>query len=329
MGLLSTILAGASVAANHAVFNDRINDGTTGFAPDVSSLEVTSADNGDVAFKVGLNEPGGTFYIGDLVRVYIDNDMNANDGISGFDTVLQAQGVRDSPTSGHVNYDLCNFQNANTFNCERFADGIVTNARTGTDSHAVTFPVTTPNWFTIRIVVFGDYADPDNPNDTTRQGHDQAPDSGAYSYDVRADADNDGVAGSADACPRFPGGKFDKDGDGCAPKYPIPNFTFAAGPSGNGLFFSRIAVTNAPAGATVTARIGGVTVHRRGPGALPGVNGRRLGVGTTITFIYTSPSYFGRYKVARVTSRNVVPIKSGCTPPGKVAPLIPNCKVTG
>jgi hypothetical protein len=318
---LFTGVAGASVADNHQTFTDRVSDGSTPYAPDVASLDVTSADNGQLAFRLALNEPGGTFYIGDDISIFIDSDMNANDGISGFDTVLEAKGVTDSPTSGHMEYNLCNFQSQTSFSCDRYADGAVKEERTGANSHAVTFPGSAGNWFTLRVVVLAEYADPNNPTDTTRQGTDRAPDTGAYQYDVRADGDSDGVAGTADLCPRFTGGKFDAKGngqaDGCPPFFPVPNYTFRGSRFGNSVVFSRLSVPNAPGGSTVTLRAGGRVVHRSGPGALPGIAGHSFRVGTTFTFIYSSPNYFGRYKVARVSPAGLSVVRSGCTPPGK------------
>jgi len=64
-------------------------------------------------------------------------------------------------------------------------------------------------------------------------------------------------------------------------------------------------------------RAGGRVVHRSGPGALPGIAGRSFRMGTTFTFIYSSPNYFGRYKVARVSPAGLSVVRSGCTPPGK------------
>jgi hypothetical protein len=150
---------------------------------------------------------------------------------------------------------------------------------------------------------------------------DFAPDTGTYQYAVGADTDNDGVAGQADACPRFPGGKFDAKGsgqaDGCAPFYPVPNYTFRGSRFGSSVVFSRLSVPNAPGGSTVTLRAGGRVVHRSGPGALPRIAGRSFRMGTTFTFIYSSPNYFGRYKVARVSAAGLSVVRSGCTPPGK------------
>lgn len=318
MVLCSTALPGASVASNHQVFNDVVGDDSGGLAPDIVSLDMTSADNGDVALRLTLNEPNGTFYIGDDVEILIDRDLNGSTGSNGFEAGLFAQGIRDSPTSGHVKYTLCTYNSSTDFHCEDFASGEVKNEKTGTNTHVVTYELSTA-WHTVGLVVFGAYKNPDDPN--AQQVFDRAPDSGAYQFDARADADNDGVAGYADECPRFPGGKFDRDAggdfDGCPPFYPVPSFTFRGARFGSSVVFSRIAVSNAPGGATVTLRMGGRVVHRRGPGALPGVAGRAFRMGTTATFIYSSPDYFGRYKVARVSAAGLSVVRSGCTPPGR------------
>jgi hypothetical protein len=163
--------------------------------------------------------------------------------------------------------------------------------------------------------VFGAYKNPDDPN--AQEVVDRAPNTGQYQFDARADADNDGVAGYADVCPRFPGGKFDRDADGCPPFYPVPNYTFRGSRFGSTVVFSRLAVPNAPGGSTVTLRAGGLVVHRSGPGALPGIAGRSFHMGTTFTFVYSNPNYFGRYKVARVSAAGLSVVRSGCTPPGK------------
>lgn len=312
--LCAAALPGASVASNHVVFNDVVGDDSGGLAPDVVSLDMTSADNGDVALRLTLNEPNGTFYIGDDVEILIDRDLNPSTGSNGFEAGLFAAGIRDTPTSGHVKYTLCTYNSATDFHCEDFESGAVKDEKIGTNTHAVTFELSTA-WHTVGIVVFGAYKNPDDPN--SQQVFDRAPNTGAYQFDARADADNDGVAGYADACPRFAGGKLDTDGDGCAPFYPVPNYTFRGSRFGSTVAFSRVSVPNAPGSATVTLRAGGRVVHRHGPGALPGIAGRSFRMGTTFTFIYSSPNYFGRYKVARVSAAGLSVVRSGCTPPGK------------
>ena len=329
LALVSAVPAGAVVSANHQVFSDRVGD-VSGAprAPDVVSLDVTSADNGDVDVKLTLNEQAATFYIGDDIQIWIDRDQDASTGTAGFDTGLFAEGVRDTPTTGHMKYTLCTFQSQTDFRCQDYTPEEIKREKIGADTHTLTFGLSTA-WHTVSVVVYAGYP---NPADPTKAIYDRAPDSGAYQFDARADADNDGVAGFADECPRFNGGKFDRDAqgdfDGCPPTYPVPNYTFRASRSGNGLAFTRIAVPNAPPGARVTARLGGLTVRRTGPGALPRVAGRRFGAGTTFTFLYTNPNYFGRYKVARVTASGLAVVRSGCTPPGKTT-FIDCAKVKG
>jgi hypothetical protein len=313
--LLSTTGAGAAVASNHAVFSDRIGD-VTGAprAPDIVSLEATSGDNGDVDLKLTLNEVGATFYIGDDIEIWIDNDQNPNNGVQGFDAALVAQGIRDTATSGHMKYTLCSYDNPTTFSCSDYDPSDISRQQIGANTHTLTFGLQT-SWHVVNIVAFAGYP---NPADPTKTIFDRAPDSGSYQFDVRADADNDGVAGFADQCPRFPGGKFDSNGDGCPPFYPIPSFTFSGARSGSGFYFTKMAVPNAPPGATVTVRLAGATLRRRGPGAVPRAAGRRLGIGARVTFIYSNPNYFGGYKVARVTPTGLSVIGHGCTVPGKL-----------
>ena len=317
--LLATAFAGASSASNHTTYSDRVGDDSGGLAPDIATVDVTSADDGDIQIKIAINEQGGTFYIGDDVTVYVNSDQNGSTGISGgYDAFFEVSAARDAQGVGRLTYRYCNTPAANDFDCHPYSGDDAKDERTGTNSHQVTFLNGSSNWFTIGLLVVGDYENPDNP---AMKGTDFAPDTGTYQYAVGADTDNDGVAGQADLCPRFPGGKFDAKGggepDGCAPFYPVPNYTFRGSRFGSAVVFSRLAVPNAPGGSTVTLRAGGRVVHRSGPGALPGIAGRSFRMGTTFTFIYSSPNYFGRYKVARVSPAGLSVVRSGCTPPGK------------
>jgi hypothetical protein len=317
--LLATVFVGASAAGNHTTFSDRVGDDSGGLAPDIATVDVTSADNGDIQIKIGINEQGGTFYVGDDVTVYVNSDLNGSTGITGgYDAFFEVSAARDASGVGRLTYRYCNTPAANDFDCHPYQGDDAKDEKTGINSHQVTFLNGSSNWFTVGLLVVGDYENPDNP---AQKASDFAPDTGNYQYAVGADTDNDRIAGQADLCPRFPGGKFDTKGsgqaDGCPPFYPVPNYTFRGSRFGGTVVFSRLAVPNAPGGATVTLRAGGRVVHRSGPGALPGIAGRSFHVGTTFTFIYSNPNYFGRYKVARVSAAGLSVVGSGCTPPGK------------
>jgi hypothetical protein len=317
---ISLVLAGASGASNHAVFNDAIGDDSGGLAPDVTALDVTTTDDGGVALRVSINEPNGTFYVGDTVALLVDTDMNASTGdtdparaaYAGSEVEIFASGIRDAAGKGVLRYQLCVFTSG-AFGCADIDPANVKHEKTGTNSHAVTFSLTQGDWFTVGMRIIAFYVD---PNDSSRFWIDRAPDSGLYPYDAKADPDGDRVAGTSDECPKTQGGTLDKDRDGCPPFLPAPKFNFVASPAGGALLFRSIRMSNAGP-ATVTARIGGLTVHRRGSGPLPRVAGRRLPVGALATFIYTSRNYFGSYKVARVTRSGFQTVRTGCTPPGK------------
>jgi hypothetical protein len=333
LAFTTLVLAGASGASNRQVFADPVGDAVYGggYAPDITAIDVTTADNGAVAVRVAINEPGGHFYIGDTLAVLVDTDMNPRTGdtgaaYAGSDLELFATATRDAGGNGVLKFQYCLIAPTAYF-CRDFAAEEIKYEKTGANSFQVIFTFEQGNWLVVGLRAVGFYTDPNNPASVWV---DWAPSSGQFQYDAKADPDGDRVPGAGDKCPTYRGGKFDaRDGqaDGCPPFLPAPRFVFAAIPSGNGLMFRSLRMVNAGP-ATVTARLGGLVVHRRGSGSLPRVGGRHLSLGSLATFIYTNPNYFGSYKVARGTRAGVRTVRTGCTPPGR-AVLISCPKVTG
>jgi hypothetical protein len=309
------VLAGASAASNHAVFNDPAGDIGSSFAPDITALEVTSADDGAMTFRISINEQAATFYVGDTVTLAIDVDLNAStgatvDGLRGVDSAIYIRGERAG--AGGLTYTSCTWgRTAAEYSCKPYKAEDIKHVKTGTNSHAVTFSARQGNWFTIGLRI---YATHTGPSGTVG---DRVPDTGIYRYDTLSDADGDRVSGSSDECPRFSGGAFDTDQDGCPPTLPVPKFRWhQSGSFGGTVVFDSVRVTNASSSTAVTARFSGFTVRRRGSGALR-VSGRRIRIGSVAAFIYSNPNYFGRYQTARVTRAGFSGIHTDCTPPGK------------
>jgi hypothetical protein len=306
-------LPAASTAGNHQTFTDVVGDDSGGLAPDITSVDVTSSDNGDVVWRISINEQNGTFYVGDSLELGVDSDLNANtgrrEGTLGIDSasfittkVVNGQGV--------IEYSYCNFgQGGNEFDCHPYNQGDASDTKTGANSHMVTFSNGTSNWFRVGFYVAGSYQDPASGT------------SGAVYSDFAPDTDpdQDGVAGSADKCPSYKGGPLDKNGDGCPPVLPTPGWRWTGGRvSGSYASFSQVIVTRAASGVTVTARFPGYTTRRRGTGPLPGISRRRFRVNSHVTIILTNRNYFGTYRMLRVTpGGGLATFATGCTPPGR------------
>lgn len=321
LAFVSFVLAGASGASDHQVFSDAIGDAAYagGYAPDITALDVTTTDEGGFTFRISISELNGTFYQGDTVTAMVDSDLNASTGgtVAGYTGIESAIYIQILSAAPFRTYTLCNWgTSAAHYTCEPFDQGVKTE-KTGANSLAVTLTGTQGGWFTVGLRVYASFQYPANPSAGTWV--DRAPDSGLYPYDARADPDGDGVSGTDDKCVHTSGGPLDGRGgerDGCPPFLPTPRFNFVASPAGGSLLFRSLRMSNAGP-AAVTARLGGLTVRRRGSGPLPRVAGRRLSIGSLVTFIYTSPNYFGSYKVARLTRSGFRTVSTGCTPPGR------------
>jgi hypothetical protein len=299
----------AAGGGNHQVFNDVLGDDSQGLAPDLTSVDVSSADNGDLVFKIGINEQQGTFYVGDTLAVVIDSDSNPNTGNHGADTILWV-----FTSTGQLDFELCNYNSDGTRTCESYPSGGATDQQTGANSHQVTFTLHTP-WLHIGFYVAGEYQDPNTPSGPTYD--DFAPDNGLYQFDLNDDGDADGIAGLAERCPSFAGGPLDTDKDGCPPTLPSPKFNW--GPfrtSGGYITFSRVSVTNATNLTNVVVKFPGYVARRHRTGALPGIANRRFRIGSTVTFVYWNKNAFGGYRVARLTPHGFAGGAAGCVRPG-------------
>ena len=302
---LALVLAGASGADNQVSVPDPTGDNEGGLASDITNVQVQSYDDGTVTFKVSLNDSGGHFFAGDELNIFIDNDGDQTTGNQGFEVDLVEKG----PTSS-ASFLLCEYVPRTS--CSSFQADEATDVPTGGNGHVVTFNLLTSNWFNINFFVTERYT-----NSSGQSYNDFAPNTGLIRYDVRSDPDADNVSGDADKCPTIPGGRFDSNHDGCPSKLPVPLFSYSGSKSGSYVSYSRMTMTNASR-ASVTVKFPGFTARRRGSGPLAGITSRRFRVGSRVTFIYSSPNYFGRVKVSRITSGGgFATVRTACTLPGK------------
>jgi hypothetical protein len=116
-----------------------------------------------------------------------------------------------------------------------------------------------------------------------------------------ADPDNDGLTGTADACPTSPRGAFDADRDGCPGPYrriaATLNLAWVVEDSGVSLSVPRLKPV--PVGATVrlTCRpchVAQTLTATKRVVSLSKLNGRKLGRGRSFTIMITTAGYVGQ-----------------------------------
>jgi hypothetical protein len=316
LAILVLVLPGASAAGNHAVFTDPVGDnqGGSGYASDITSVEITSADDGGFSIKVAMNDPQGHLFAGDVLNVGIDSDQNASNGFqgTGYDNYMQEFGS----ASGPPRFVFCNY--IDRLDCSDYSGSEATDVPTGPNSHVVTFNNSQGGWTAIRL-----YAQETFTSSVT--GARFFDTTSVFSFDMNADPDGDGSTGSADKCPTIKAGKTDKNRDGCPDPLPRPHYTYVwADSSAPIVAFREFRVTGAPSGATVTVRYPGGVARRRGSGAIKGIAGRALHVGSSVTIILSSPTRVGSFLVLRVGSGGVSTVRGGCTPVGSTK-LLKSC----
>jgi hypothetical protein len=316
LAIVAFVLPGASAAGNHAVFTDPLGDnqGGSGYASDITSIDITSADDGAFSIKVAMNDPQGRLFAGDTLVVSIDSDQNMSNGFqgTGYDNYLQEFGS----STGPPRFQFCNF--TDRLECSDYAGSEATDVPTGPNSHVVTFNNSQGGWTAIRFYVHETYTSPT----TGTKFSDTTP---LFTFDMNADPDRDGSTGSEDACPTIKAGKTDKNRDGCPDPLPRPHYTYVwADSSAPVVAFRQFRVTGAPPGATVTVRYPGGVARRRGSGAMSGLSGRPLHVGASLTVILSSPTRVGSFLVLRINGGGVSTLRGGCTPIGSTK-LLSSC----
>jgi hypothetical protein len=301
--LFALVAAAPAHAGSRQLFFDASGDnqgaGTTSFASDITQIDVTSEDDGDLSFAVTLLYSQQRLEAGDSLTVQIDSNRDGN-----VDFSLVAFGQ----ASGQPTFNLCS--HAGGTRCEL---GITGSDRPGAPgSHIVTFQLQFADWFTINFAVVSAF---EGKTDVA----------GTYAFNLNADPDGDGRSGarigsSGDRCPTTPGGRFDNDRDGCPGPFeqlPKPRHKLNGVALGSQILVKEFRVRNAGRGVTVTVRFAGRTVSRRGSGPIGALRNRRLRVGLQITIIYSQGGRIGSYVVLRVTRSGTSVVRTGCTAPGR------------
>ena len=311
--LLALLLPSASGAGNHAVFTDPVGDNGGGLASDITSVDVTSVDDGEFTFKIALNDPQGRLFTGDSLVVAIDWDGNTTNGLggTGFDTLLRERGS----SSGSPRFEFCNYTDREE--CATYTSEEATDVPTGANSHLVTFENSQGGWTLIRFFVFETY--------TAADGKSYSDATSLITFDMNADPDGDGYTGSDDTCPTIKAGKQDKDRDGCPDPLAKPRYAYTWEDSiAPVVSFRDFRVTGAPPGTAVTVRYAGGVAHRQGSGSVKGILGRSLHVGSAVTIIYSAPARIGSFLMLRIGAKSVSTVRAGCTARGSTK-LLSRC----
>jgi hypothetical protein len=328
---LTLAFAGSVGASNHVTFSDPAGDNevapgnANAYASDVRVVDITSADNGDVRIAVTLVDGPARLVNGDQLDVYINIDRNQSTGQSGFDIDLVAVGQ----SSGQPTFFLCRL--STPVSCEAGVAGFGHDTPTATSTHVVDFNLSTG------IPAFDFFVRATYPNGSASL-KDDAPNSGVFTYPVKADPDGDGVHGTSDECPTTRAtGQNDRNGNGCPGPFQRIRARephFRAVPFSSYLQLSGLRFTGLPTGAQVeiaarsrrervTANRFGVAPSRLLAGALP----YRM----VITVRITKAAYIGAYiKLATDRRQGLRLVQKRCIPAvGSQAPVACSGKLTG
>jgi hypothetical protein len=312
-GVCSFVIGGAALArssGNSVRFTDPTGDNqsssSSNYASDIRTIDVTSQNNGVVHISVTLADADARLVSGDELDVFIDYDRNRSTGSSGFDLDLVATG---GSTASATTFALCRL--GSQVSCESGPSGWAHDQPAGTGLHVVDF------YLTMGVPAF-DFNVVETYSTSTSSLTDTAPNSGLYTFELKADPDGDGIHGSADLCPSVPArGVLDRNNNGCPGPFssirPQVHFKGVAFPSS--LNLTSLRVTALPAGATVvfSSPHGGDRVTASSSGT---VKSRRVKgtfrYGSRITIRVTKRGFIGAYLQTSVAKSGLKVVKRLC-----------------
>jgi hypothetical protein len=304
--------ASAAPAGNHVVLSDPVGDNerqsTSVYASDIRQIELTSQNSGAIQMAITLADGDAKLVDGDQLDVLIDYDRNRNTGDSGYDIDLVATGHSSSSTT----FVLCRL--SGTRSCEEGPTDWAHDTKTDTGIHVVDFNVSAG----VAAFDFGVVESYTSGSTTLR---DIAPNSGLYTFETKADPDNDGKFGTADACPAVRAvGKSDSNKNGCPGPFKFiatkeAHFSGVVFPSFMRL--SEVRVTGTPPGAKVVfaSPKGGdsATVNSSGIARSRRVKGN-FAYGSVITIRITKPQFVGVFLRERISRSGLQVISRLCIP---------------
>ena len=312
-GVCSFAIGGAALAkrtGNSVRFTDPTGDNqsssSTNYASDIRTIDVTSQNNGVVHISVTLADADARLVTGDEVDIYIDYDRNRSTGSSGFDLDLVATG---GTAAAGTTFALCRLGSQTS--CESGPSGWAHDQPSGTGLHVVDF------FLTMGVAAF-DFAVIETYTSSGGSLTDTAPNSGLYTFELKADPDGDGLHGSADLCPSTSArGVLDRNNNGCLGPFssirPQVHFKGVAFPSS--LNLTSLRVTGLPAGATVvfSSPHGG---DRANVGSSGTAKSRRVKgsfrYGSRITIRATKRGFIGAYLQTAVSKSGLKVVKRLC-----------------
>jgi hypothetical protein len=306
--------AAASSTSNHVVFTDPAGDNqstsSTAYASDIRQIDVTSQDDGTVKFAVTLADGPAKLVDGDELDVLIDYDRNSNTGSSGFDIDLVAKGHTSSTTT----FQLCRYESSQ-YSCEVPNFEWAHDTKTATGFHVVDFEVSSG----VPAFDFG-VLESWTPSGGTALT-DIAPNSGLFTFETKADPDNDGKFGTADSCPTVRAvGKYDTNNNGCPGPFKFigtkeAHFSAVVFPAFMRL--NQVRVTGAPPGSRVvfSSPKGGdsATANRSGVAKSRRVKGD-FRYGSVITIRITRPQFVGVFLKEKIARNGLRVLQRRCIP---------------
>jgi hypothetical protein len=326
--VLGVSSAAASPAGNHLIWSDPTGDNqsqsSTVYASDIRQVELTSQDNGAVKIAITLVDGDGKLVSGDELDVLIDYDRNQSTGDSGFDIELVATGHSGSAAT----FVLCRL--SGTRSCEEGpTDWAHDTPGTTTGTHVVDFNVSAG----VAAFDFGVVESYTSGSTTLK---DIAPNSGLYTFELRADPDNDGVQGTSDKCPTVAArGKSDANHNGCPGPFKLigtkeAHFAGVVFPAFMRL--NEVRVTGTPPGSRVvfSSPKGGdsATVNSSGVAKSRRVKGD-FRYGSVITIRITKPQFVGVFLKEKVARGGLQVLQRRCIPATGGSPVKCSGKLKG
>lgn len=287
---------------------DNQSSSSTNYASDIRTIDVNSQNNGVVHISVTLADIDARLVSGDELDIFIDYDRNRSTGSSGFDIELAATG---GTSAQGTTFALCRL--GAQVSCESGPSGWAHDQAAGTGLHVVDF------FLTMGVPAF-DFEVVETYSTSSTSLTDTAPNSGLYTFELKADPDGDGLHGSADLCPSVPArGVLDRNHNGCLGPFssirPQVHFKGVAFPSY--LNLTALRVTALPAGATVvfSSPHGGDRVTAGSSGTVKSrhVKGA-FSYGSRITIRVTKRGFIGAYLQTVVSKSGLKVVKRRCYP---------------